>query len=80
MVIPTEGERVTTRLYRFAGMVDPGCTVVGAGAYFADVASDGSWTLELLLNPGANTTTFTATDRIPGRRQAGQCRSATTRR
>lgn len=62
VVIPTEGERVTTRLYRMAGIVDPGCTVVGASTYFADVASDGSWTLELLLNPGANTTTFTATD------------------
>lgn len=62
VVIPTEGERVTTRRYRFAGIVDPGCTVVGAGTYFAGVASDGSWTLELLLNPGANTTTFTATD------------------
>ena len=53
---------MTSRGYEFRGRTDPGCTVDVGGQYFADVAFDGSWTLELLLSPGTNTTTVTARD------------------
>jgi hypothetical protein len=53
---------VTTTVYTFQGVTDPGCTVDVGGKYFADVDADGSWTLDLVLRPGANTTTLTATD------------------
>lgn len=62
VIVPTDGDTVSTRLYRFAGITDPGCSVAVADKYFADVTPDGSWTLDLLLNPGTNRTTITATD------------------
>jgi hypothetical protein len=49
-------------VYTFRGITEPGCTVEVGGRYFADVDADGDWTLELLLRPGGNATTFTATD------------------
>ncbi len=59
---PVHGATVTSRDYEFRGRTDPGCTVDVGGRYFADVAVDGSWTLDLLLGPGTNTTTVTARD------------------
>jgi hypothetical protein len=47
-------------------MTDPGCTVDVGGSYFADVASDGGWTLSLTLTPGRNTTTLVATQPATG--------------
>jgi hypothetical protein len=54
---------VTTAVYAFQGFTDPGCTVDVGGKYFADVDTDGAWTLDLVLRPGANTTTITAADK-----------------
>jgi hypothetical protein len=59
---PHPGETVTTRTYRFAGTTDPGCTVTAASRYAADVDDDGNWSIILVLNPGGNLATFTATD------------------
>lgn len=53
---------VTTAVYTFQGITDPGCTVDVGGKYLADVDPDGNWTLDLVLRPGGNTTTITATD------------------
>jgi len=53
---------VTTRRYTFSGATDPGCTVAVGGKYHASVEADGSWTLDLVLGPGRNSTTFVATD------------------
>jgi hypothetical protein len=54
---------VTSAVYIFRGRTDPGCTVDVGGRYFAHVDADGSWTLDLVLRPGGNTTTITATDK-----------------
>jgi hypothetical protein len=59
---PAHGATVTTSRYTFTGVTDPGCSVDVGGKYFADVDVDGNWTLDLMLQPGGNTTTITATD------------------
>jgi hypothetical protein len=53
---------ITTGVYTFQGLTDPGCTIDVGGRYFADVDPDGNWTLDLVLRPGGNTTTLTATN------------------
>ena len=63
---PVHGATVTTRQYTFTGITDPGCTVTVGGRHDAAVQPDGAWALELVLNPGGNTTTFTATDPASG--------------
>jgi len=59
---PAAEGRVTDRHYRFTGLTDPGCEVVAAGKYPVPVADDGSWETVLILNPGGNVASFTATD------------------
>ena len=59
---PTQGATVTSRRYTFTGVTDPGCAVIVGGRYEATVDPDGSWALELVLNPGGNTTTLIATN------------------
>jgi hypothetical protein len=59
---PVHGATVTSRRYTFTGVTDPGCSVTVGGKYEATVAKDGSWVLDLMLKPGRNSTTFTATD------------------
>ena len=59
---PVHGATVTTRHYTFTGFTDPGCTVSVGGQYDAAVQPNGAWALELVLNPGGNTTTLTAAD------------------
>ena len=58
---PVHGSTVTAARYTFSGVTDPGCTVTVGGKYEATVAEDGSWSLDLMLEPGRNSTTFTAT-------------------
>jgi hypothetical protein len=53
---------VTRAICTFGGVTDPGCTVDVGGRYFAAVDADGTWTLDLVLRPGRNTTTITATN------------------
>ena len=59
---PARGATVTTRTYRFRGSTEPGCSVIAAGRYQADVDADGGWSVLLVLNPGSNVATFTASD------------------
>ena len=58
---PIHGATVTTRRYTFSGVTDPDCAVTVGGKYRATVEPDGSWTLDLMLGPGRNSTTFVAT-------------------
>lgn len=59
---PSHGATVASRRYTFRGTTCPGCAVSVGGKYDATVATDGTWTLELLLEPGPNSTTLVATD------------------
>ena len=65
---PAFGATLTSRVYEFRGVTDPGCTVDVGGRYFANVDSDGGWTLPLTLNPGRNATTLVATQPATGQR------------
>jgi hypothetical protein len=58
---PENGAKVTEKTLRFEGITEPGA-VVAAGPYLADVDGEGHWSIVLLLNPGGNLATFTATD------------------
>jgi hypothetical protein len=58
---PAHGTTVTTARYTFSGVTDPGCAVTVGEKYEATVEEDGSWALDLMLEPGRNSTTFTAT-------------------
>ncbi len=58
---PTEGERFEEPKLRFAGSTEPGATVM-AGPYRAEVDAAGNWDIVLILSPGANRATITATD------------------
>jgi hypothetical protein len=58
---PVHGTTVTTARYTFTGITDPACAVTVGGKYEATVEEDGTWALDLMLEPGRNSTTFTAT-------------------
>lgn len=58
---PAHGATVTSARYTFTGVTDPGCTVTVGGKYQATVMEDGTWAVDLMLEPGRNSTTFTAT-------------------
>ena len=58
---PDDGDTVDERLTTFRGTTEPGASVT-SGPFAADVADDGSWSIALVLAPGANGASFTATD------------------
>lgn len=58
---PKDGDRFEEKVIRFEGITEPGAVVM-AGRYEADVAEDGSWGIALVLSPGGNRATITATD------------------
>lgn len=59
---PADGAHVETALVTFVGTTEPGATVVASGKFPASVGSDGSWSVGLVLAPGANGVRFVATD------------------
>lgn len=59
---PDDGATVNDRVVAFKGVTEPGASVT-SGPYSADVADDGTWSLQLVLAPGANGASFTAKDR-----------------
>jgi hypothetical protein len=61
ITFPENGATVTKETLRFEGTTEPG-SVVAAGPYQAEVDSEGRWSIVLLLNPGGNLASFTATD------------------
>lgn len=58
---PDDGDTVDDRVTTFKGVTEPGATV-SSGPFAADVADDGTWSIALVLAPGANGASFTATD------------------
>jgi hypothetical protein len=58
---PAHGATVTSARYTFTGVTDPGCTITVGDKYEATIEEDGTWSLDLMLEPGRNSTTFTAT-------------------
>lgn len=61
ITFPQPGFVSATKTIRFEGVTEPGATV-SAGRYEADVASDGTWAITLVLGEGETTARFTATD------------------
>jgi hypothetical protein len=59
---PTPETPVDERVIRFEGRTEPGASVMAAGRYDAEVSPSGDWSIVLVLNPGGNVATFTATD------------------
>jgi hypothetical protein len=61
ITFPENGALVAEKSLRFEGTTEPGA-VVAVGPYLADVDETGRWSIVLLLNPGGNLASFTATD------------------
>jgi hypothetical protein len=59
---PVDGATVPNRRYTFTGVTTPGSIVTIGGRFNASVQPDGTWALELVMNPGGNTTTLIAVD------------------
>jgi hypothetical protein len=59
---PSDGEHFTSAVITFTGVTDPEAQVVAAGKFSAVVQADGSWSIDLVLSPGANGAHFVATD------------------
>lgn len=62
VVFPVDGERLTTKAVTFTGRTEPGASVLASGKFPATVSADGSWSVGLVLAPGANGVVFSATD------------------
>lgn len=58
---PEDGAVFEEKVIRFEGETEPGARVT-AGPYEAAVTSEGGWSITLVLSPGGNGATFTATD------------------
>ncbi len=58
---PDDGDTVSESVITFEGTTEPGARVT-SGPFEADVDDDGSWSIALVLSPGANGASFTATD------------------
>jgi hypothetical protein len=59
---PSDGEHVSSMFITFSGITERDATVVASGKFPADVGSDGSWSVDLVLTPGANGVVFRAVD------------------
>lgn len=57
---PVSGAVVATETYLFRGVTDPGCAVLAAGRYPAEVDAAGTWSIVLTLSPGSNVASFAA--------------------
>lgn len=62
VLTPSDGEHVQAKLQVFTGTTEPGATVVASGKFSAKVSADGSWSISLVLAPGANGVRFVAAD------------------
>jgi hypothetical protein len=59
---PEAGATFSVAEVRFAGTTEPGASVLVWDRWAATVAADGSWSIVLILDPGANVARFSATD------------------
>ena len=62
ILTPADGDSVKTKVTTFAGRTEPGASVVASGKFDTAVAADGSWSIDLVLAPGANGVVFVARD------------------
>ena len=62
VISPTNGARLETSVATFVGRTEAGADVLASGKFGAAVDADGSWTIDLVLAPGANGVVFVATD------------------
>jgi len=69
ITFPESRQRFTEKNVTFEGTTEPGATVM-AGDYAADVDREGHWQIRLVLSPGRNRATFTATDAAGNTAQA----------
>jgi hypothetical protein len=59
---PSDGEHFSTKIVTFSGFTEPDATVKASGKFPAAVGPDGSWSVDLVLGPGANGVVFRALD------------------
>lgn len=59
---PSDGAEIESDRVTFSGVAEYGATLLAAGRYTIDIGEDGYWSTVLVLRPGWNTATFTATD------------------
>lgn len=59
---PSDGDHLEVKTVSFTGITEPGAAVTASGKFKATVASDGSWSIQLLLAPGPNGVVFVASD------------------
>jgi len=59
---PTDGEHLNTKIVTFSGITEPDASVTASGKFPANVESSGSWSVDLVLSPGANGVVFRALD------------------
>jgi len=62
VVSPVDGDHRESEKVTFAGTTEPGARVTASGKFAAKVASDGSWSIDLMLAPGANGVVFASED------------------
>ena len=59
---PSPEQHFEEKVVTFSGTSEPGATVVAGGKFEAFVDGEGGWSIQLVLSPGANGASFTATD------------------
>jgi Glucodextranase, domain B len=62
IISPEPEAHVETEVVTFRGTTEPGASVVAASKFDADVDAAGNWSIDLVLAPGKNAASFTATD------------------
>ena len=59
---PSDDEHFGTKIVTFSGLTEPDATVQASGKFGAEVDADGSWSIDIVLTPGANGVVFRAFD------------------
>ncbi|GMQ92685.1 MAG: hypothetical protein BMS9Abin12_0162 [Acidimicrobiia bacterium] len=67
---PEDGAHLKTKIVTFSGITEPDASVTASGKFEALVDSNGSWSVDLVLFPGANGVVFRALDPAGNESQA----------
>jgi hypothetical protein len=62
LLSPSDGDHFEKSIVTFSGITEPGAVVLASGKFPADVDTAGQWKVDLVLAPGANGVSFSATD------------------
>ena len=62
VISPSDGEHVDAKFITFSGIAERGAIVTASGKFPVTLDSDGSWSIDLVLTPGANGVVFRALD------------------